>query len=316
MRIAVLGAGAVGGYYGGRLAAAGEDVHFLYRSEYERVRDHGLRIESVDGDWSGRVNAWSSIQEMPGCDLALVCFKSAQSPLLGAMLTKVLGTRGVAVCLMNGLGHEEIIAAAIGRDRVIAGAAFICAERGGPGTVRHFAVGGLAIAPYFEDGREHIAQICGDLSQRFAKAGVKCQNLSDGSAVKWGKLVWNVPFSGLSIYYGGVTTDLILDGADRERFAVGLMDEVMAAASACGVGLDPRAPAWNLSGTRAMGAYRPSMLVDFELRRPVEISAIVEEPLRRGLEVGSPSPLMTELLAGIRRELVRAGLGEGPGVRG
>jgi 2-dehydropantoate 2-reductase len=300
MRIAILGAGAVGGYYGGRLAASGEDVHFLYRSEYEHVRDHGLRIESVDGDWTGPVNAWKSVDDMPTCDVAIVGFKSAQSPLLPGMLSRVLGERGVAVCLMNGLGHEEIIASAIGPTRVVAGAAFICAERGDPGVVRHFAVGGLAVAPYFPEGRERIEVLCRDLSERFGKAGVECQNLSDGRKVKWNKLVWNVPFSGLSIYYGGVTTDHVLDGGEREAFAKGLMDEVLTAASACGVELDPRSPGWNLSGTRAMGAYRPSMLVDFEMGRPVEVDAIVAEPLRRGLEAGADLPLMSRLLEGIR----------------
>lgn len=301
MRIAILGAGAVGGYYGGRLAASGEDVHFLYRSEYGHVRDGGLRIESVDGDWAGPVKAWRSVDDMPTCDVAIVAFKSAQSPLLAGMLPKVLGDRGVAVCLMNGLGHEEIMASAIGSDRVVAGAAFICAERGDPGVVRHFAAGGLAVAPYFAEGRERVEGVCGDLSGRFAKAGVECQNLSDGRKVKWNKLVWNVPFSGLSIYYGGVTTDRLLDGGEREAFAKGLMDEVLVAASACGVELDPRSPEWNLSGTRTMGAYRPSMLVDFELGRPVEVDAIVAEPLRRGLEAGADLPGMTRLLDGIRK---------------
>ena len=314
MRIAVLGAGAVGGYYGGRLAASGEDVHFLYRSEYEAVRERGLRIESVDGNWSGAVNAYASVDDMPVCDVAFLGFKSAQSPLLSGMLPRVLGDRGVAVCAMNGLGHEEICARAIGESRVVASAAFICAERGEPGTVRHFSAGGLAVAPYFPQGAGELGELCRDLSERFSRAGVKCQNLSDGRKVKWGKLLWNVPFSGLSIYYGGVTTDLILDNPERARFARALMDEVMLAARACGVELDPRAPDWNYEPTRAMGAYRPSMLVDFEKRRPVEVSAIVAEPLRRGLAAGASLPLMSELLDGIRRQLSLAGVEEGPGV--
>jgi len=315
VRIAVLGSGAVGGYYGARLAASGEDVHFLYRSEFEAVRDHGLTIESVDGNWQGAVNAWRTIDDMPVCDLALVCFKSAQWPLLSEMLPKVLGDRGVAVCLMNGLGHEELIAGFLGRERVVAGAAFICAERGEPGVVRHFAAGGLAVAPYFEEGAERLAEICHDLAQRFAKAGVKCQELPDGKKVKWGKLLWNVPFSGLSVYHGGITTDLILDDPSRAKFARSLMDEVMVAAAACGVVLDPRAPDWNFAPTRDMGAYRPSMLVDFERKRPVELDPIVAEPYRRGTAAGAELPLMAELLDGIRRVLREAGVQDGPTVR-
>lgn len=314
MRIAVLGSGAVGGYYGARLAAAGEDVHFLYRSEFEVVRDHGLTIESVDGNWHGRVNAWNRPDDMPVCDVALVCFKSAQWPLLPEMLPKVLGDRGAAVCLMNGLGHEEILADILGPDRVVAGAAFVCAERGEPGVVKHFAAGALAIAPYFDEGRDRISGICHDLSERFAKAGVKCQDLSDGRKVKWGKLLWNVPFSGLSLYYGGITTDLILDDPSRAKFARSLMDEVMQAASACGVELDPRAPDWNFGPTRAMGAYRPSMLVDFQKKRAVELDPIVAEPLRRGMAAGAKLPLMTELLDGIRRILAANGVDDGPSV--
>jgi len=297
------------------LAASGEDVHFLYRSEYEVVRERGLAIESVDGNWQGPVNAWNSPDAMPVCDVALVCFKSAQWPLLADMLPKVLGEHGVAVCLMNGLGHEEIIAGILGRDRVIAGAAFICAERGEPGVVRHFAAGGLAVAPYFVEGVERVAGICQDLSERFAKAGVKCQNLPDGAKVKWGKLLWNIPFSGLSVYHGGITTDLILDDPERARFARDLMDEVMVAAAACGVELDPRAPDWNYGPTRAMGAYRPSMMVDFEKRRPVELDPIVAEPYRRGIAAGAKLPLMAKLLDGIRRVLDTHGVQDGPSVR-
>jgi 2-dehydropantoate 2-reductase len=98
-----------------------------------------------------------------------------------------------------------------------------------------------------------------------------------------------------------VTTDHVLDGGEREAFAKDLMREVLEAASACGVELDPRSPEWNLTGTRTMGAYRPSMLVDFELARPVEVEAIVAEPLRRGLAAGADLPAMCKLLEGIRR---------------
>ena len=303
MRIAVLGAGAVGGYYGGRLAQDGQDVRFLYRSDYEAVRTSGLRLESVDGNWQGKVDAFKSAEEIGPCDAVLVCFKSAQSPLFADLLPKVLAPDGVAFCLMNGLGHEDLLAQVVGPQRVAAGAAFICSERSAPGTIRHYAAGGLALAPYFPQELEHVRDACRDLSNRFLSAKVPCQMSEDGAAVKWGKLVWNIPFSGLSIYAGGVTTDRIVGDPVLRSFAMDLMQETLQAAAACGVDLDPASPGRNMAQTETMGAYRPSMLVDFLLGRPMEIDAIVAEPLRRGEAAGASLPRMRELLEGIRARL-------------
>lgn len=299
MRIAVLGAGAVGGYYGGRLAQGGEDVHFLYHTEFEAVRERGLRLESVDGNWHGPVAAYADARDMPVCDLAILGFKSAQAPLLASLLPPVLGASGVALCLMNGLGNEETLEAILGPDRVLAGAAFICAERGEPGVVKHFAVGGLSVGPYFEPGREALLARATDLAERFAKVGVRCRVESDGRRVKWGKLVWNVPFSGLSLHYGGVTTDRIVGVPERRAFARALMDDILAAARADGVEIDPKAAEHNLSQTDSMGAYRPSMLVDWELGRPVEWEAIVREPWLRARRAGIPTPALDELVASL-----------------
>lgn len=303
MRIAILGAGAVGGYYGGRLAQHGEDVHFLYRSELDAVRRGGLRIESVDGNWHGEVAVYGSVERMPRCDVAILGFKSAQSGLLGTMLPRVLKDDGVAACLMNGLGHEEICAAAVGEDRVLAGAAFICAERGEPGVVRHFAAGGLAFAPYFAAERERLQALSDDLGARFRAAGVPVRRATDGRKVKWNKLVWNVPFSGLSIFYGGVATDAIVSDPGKAAFARALMAEVLEAARADGVDLDPRSMEDNFRQTLGMGAYRPSILVDFEKGRPTEHEAIVGEPLRRGEAAGIALPRMRELYEGILRQV-------------
>lgn len=301
LRIAILGSGAIGGYYGGRLAQAGEDVHFLYRTEHDVVARDGLRLSSVDGNWHGPVNAYRSVAEMPACDLAILGFKTAQLGLLQDILPKVLSPDGVAVCLMNGLGNEEVCAAAIGEDRVLAGAAFICAERGEPGEVRHFAAGAIALAPYFDPGRDRLQQVSEDLGSRFRQARVPVRKALDGRAVKWGKLVWNVPFSGLSIALGGVTTDAIVTHPVHRSRATALMREVLLAARADGMELDDRTIHDNLAQTDAMGAYRPSILVDFLAGRPTEHEAIVGEPLRRAEAAGIAVPHLRELYEQILR---------------
>ncbi|MBK9575618.1 MAG: 2-dehydropantoate 2-reductase [Fibrobacterota bacterium] len=303
MKVAILGAGAVGGYYGGRLAQAGHNVRFLYHSELEAVRANGLRIESVDGSWQGPVQAFGKAEEIGPCDAVVVAFKSAQAELFPRILPAVLAPDGFVVCLMNGLGHEEMLARVVGHSRVVAGAAFICAERGEPGVVHHYAVGGLSMGPYFEEGRDAAMDFCQKMSGLFEGAEVPCKALSDGPGIKWGKLVWNVPFSGLSVWAGGITTDRIVSDPSLRAFAQDLMQEVLLAAGACGVELDPRAPGRNLKQTEGMGAYRPSMLVDFLAGRPIEWEAIVAEPLRRGEAAGASLPRMRELLEGIRARL-------------
>lgn len=299
----MLGGGAIGGYYGGRLAQGGHDVRFLYHSEYDAVRERGLRIESVDGNWHGPVQAFRDADAIGPCDAALVCFKSAQSSLFPELIPKVLAPDGVAFCLMNGLGHEELLAEVAGPRRVAAGAAFICSERGEPGVVLHFAAGALAVAPYFPEGRPRIAEVCRDLSELFAASGVECRTPADGVAMKWEKLLWNIPFSGISLYAGGITTDRIMADPALREFARELMDEVLEAARACGVAVDPQVADRNMAETASMGAYRPSMLVDFQLGRPVEWESIVAEPLRRGEAAGAALPRMRELLEGIRGRL-------------
>lgn len=301
MRVAILGAGAIGGYYGGRLVQAGEDVHFLYRSEFEVVSRQGLRISSVDGNWQGPVNAYRDAGSMPRCDVVLLGFKTAQTGLLPDLLPEVLAPDGVVVCLMNGLGNEEACAAVVGEERVLAGAAFICAERGEPGEVRHFAAGGLSFAPCFESGRDRLLHVSEDLGARFRAANVPVRKALDGRKVKWGKLVWNVPFSGLSIALGGVTTDIIVTDPVHRARAVALMREVLLAARADGVELEERLIADNLAQTDGMGAYRPSILVDFLAGRPTEHEAIVGEPLRRAEAAGIAVPHIRELHESILR---------------
>lgn len=299
MRFAIVGAGAVGGYYGARLQAAGHEVHFLYNSEFDAVVGNGLRVKSPNGDLHLQVKAYRSASDMPVVDVVIVALKATQSHLLAEILPPLCGAETFVYCLQNGLGNEEIIAAAVGEERVLAGAAFICSERGEPGEVIHFTEGRLAIGPYFEAGREAAWAMSQTLAAIFKEAGVPCKANPSGRAVKWGKLVWNVPFSGGSLYHGGVPVDRISGNEEREAFALSLMEEVLAAAALDGAEIDARLPGQNLTATRGMGAYKPSILVDFEKKRPMEIDCLFREPLRRGNAAGLALPSMTELLRGI-----------------
>jgi 2-dehydropantoate 2-reductase len=112
---------------------------------------------------------------------------------------------------------------------------------------------------------------------------------------RWRKLVWNIPFNGLSIAAGGLDTAAILSDDDLRRECLALMDEVILAANKCGFPLPAAAALQQVKRTELMGAYKPSTLIDFEAGRPLEIEAIWGEPLRRARSAGAATPRLEEL---------------------
>ena len=135
---AMLGTGALGGYYGGCLQKAGLDVHFLLRSDYNHVSQSGLVIESTDGDFTlSQVNAYQDVKDMPRCDVVAIALKTTQNYLLPDLLLPVLKDDGVVLVLQNGLGVEDAVAEIVSSHRVIGGMCFVCANKVAPGHIRH-----------------------------------------------------------------------------------------------------------------------------------------------------------------------------------
>ena len=131
---AIIGTGALGGYYGARLAQAGQDVHFLVRGDVEHVQRHGLNIESMHGDFSlPKVQAYGDVSDMPKCDVVVVALKTTGNAALGALLPPVLKQGGVVLVLQNGLEPEAQRPAVVGAENVIGGLCFLCSNRVGPG---------------------------------------------------------------------------------------------------------------------------------------------------------------------------------------
>lgn len=295
---AIVGAGAVGGYYGGRLANTGCDVHFLFHNDYDSVASNGLSVKSIAGDFHVKVRAYRSARDMPRVDLVIVALKSQQNALLPELLPPLIHGRSAVTSLQNGFGSEESIAEIIGRGSVIGGTAFICSERESPGVIGHYAAGALAFAPYQDPSAETTRRM-EMLIVDFQKAGVRVSRGSSAKEITWKKLLWNIPFSGLSVYYGGVTTNRILNDPVRLKFARDIMEDVVKAAAVDGVMLAPDLIEKNIEATRPMGAYRPSMMVDYEKGRPLEIDAIFAEPLRRGTSTGQDLSALEKLHEGI-----------------
>lgn len=297
-RIAVVGAGAIGCYYGGKLAQFGRDVHFLMRSDYAVVRKRGLRIRSKGGNFHiPKVNAYRSSEEIGPCDLVIVAVKTTANADLPLLVRPLLGEKTMILTLQNGLGNEEFLAQHFGAERILGGLCFICLNRVEPGVILLQDNGRVALGEFsgFPTPRLH------DLAWEFKRCGVVCSVVADLALEHWRKLVWNIPFNGLAITAGGLHTAQIL-ADDRLRLrALALMDETIAIANACGHKLPTAVALDQMKRTAGMGDYQPSTLIDYLAGRPLEIEAIWGEPLRRARAREIPAPelekLYTELVA-------------------
>lgn len=293
-RICIVGTGAIGGYYGACLARAGNDVHFLARSDFEALKTEGLRVKTSEGEWSiAAPQVYQTSAEIGACDLVIVSLKATANAALREILPPLLGRDTVVLTLENGLGSDELLADEFGAGRVIGGLCFICVNRIGPGHIWCMHPGSLSLAEY---GRPRSARLA-ELETLFSNAGVKTGTSDDLLALRWRKLVWNVPFNGLSIAAGGVTTDRILASPALEDEVRGLMREVAAAAARFGFEIPGEFVEQQISSTRKMGAYKPSSLVDYLAGREVEVEAIWGEPLRRARANGVEMPRLSLLYA-------------------
>ncbi|QIZ70299.1 putative 2-dehydropantoate 2-reductase [Oxynema aestuarii] len=295
-RYAVIGTGAIGGFYGAKLQQAGFDVHFLLNRDYQWVRDRGLVVESVNGDFTlPEVNAYQQPQKMPKCDVVIVALKTTANHLLPELLPPVVKENGVVVLLQNGLGAEEEVAQIVGSDRVMGGLCFICSNKIGPGHIRHSDYGAIELGDYDESYRargitDRMQAIAGD----FDRAGITILDSEDLLASRWKKLVWNIPFNGLSVILDAKTDALIADRATRS-LAEDLMQEVVNGAAAHDRAIAPEFVQEMLDKTVKMKPYLTSMKLDYDRRQPLEIEAIFGNPLKKAAKVGVRLPKIETL---------------------
>tara|TARA_B100001964_G_scaffold244001_1_gene323823 strand:+ start:314 stop:1273 length:960 start_codon:yes stop_codon:yes gene_type:complete len=295
-KVAVVGTGAVGGCYGGLLARSGQDVHFLFRSDYEAALEKGLRITMHGNERdSFRVEplrAYCEASEIGICDWVIVATKSTANLTLAGVLQPLVGSETALLTLQNGMGNVEWLTENFGpSSRVVAGLCFTCSNRMAPCEVENFFPGyvqfGEPNGPLSEDGRA--------VMQAFQNAGIRCKSAESLDDALWRKLCWNIPFNGLTVAAGGITTDLILADRELTRRARCLMEEIQSAAFALGIEIENEFLEQQFTLTESMGAYKPSSLIDFLAGREVEVEAIWGEPLRRGQTVGVAMPELQRL---------------------
>lgn len=233
---AIIGSGAVGALYGAWLAREGFDVHFLARSDYEHIRDHGLIIDSVKGNFVlPHVKVYADASAMPRCDVVAITLKTTANGILPEALPQVLKEGGIVLVMQNGLGFEEKAAAIVGPDHVLGVLCFVCSNKAGPGHVRHLDFGHITIGHYTGSGAPSgITEDMKNIADDFTKAGVSVSLAPDLGVARWKKLVWNVPYNGLSVALGA-TTDSLMKNPHSRGLVKRLMQEVCQGAQACGI---------------------------------------------------------------------------------
>lgn len=317
--VAIIGAGAVGSYYGAMLARGGHDVRFLMRRDLEAVRERGLDIRSPRGDFRlGGVQAFATPEEIGVVHWVICSLKTTALESARDLVAPCVGPETRIVALMNGLGVEEHFAGWFGGWRVFGGMAFVGINRGEPGVVHHIAYGRVSIGHY-EDDPAQLKELRALLESGDIEVAV-APNLR---YARWEKLCWNVPFNGLSVAAGGVGTRAIVGDPVLRRTAERAMREVIAtgnadlAAHGSPAHLDEEQVVRQMfAQTDVLGDYYTSMAIDYVLDRDLEVEAIHGEVSRRADALGVPAPTVDTLYALVRAaDLRNRGLMEVIGAR-
>ena len=260
MRYGVIGTGAIGGFYGSMLAKAGKEVHFLFHRDYEYVCEHGLQVDSCDGDFHlNDVRAYARTSDMPQCDVVLVCLKSVNNHLLASLLPPLLRPDTVVVLIQNGIGVEADVQKMFPHLRLAAGLAFICSAKTEPGRVSHQCYGSINLADYSCGDPDVLDKVLADLQE----AGVVA-HLVEYHEARWKKAVWNMPFNGMTVALN-TSTDKLLSNPHTRRLIREQMMEVVNAARHLGVhNIDEAFADLMITTTDAMVPYSPSMKLDYD----------------------------------------------------
>lgn len=293
MKYAIIGTGAIGGFYGARLDKAGFEVHFLLHTDYQYVVDHGLTIDSCDGNFtlpSPKVYDYTS--KMPQCDVVIVALKTTQNHLLPSLLPPLLKPDTIILLIQNGIGVEADVQQLFPSQPIAAGMAFICSAKAGPGHINHQFYGNINIGNYSCHNPQRYNQMLAD----FRAAGIGAADVEYLEA-RWKKAVWNMPFNGMTVALN-TTTNRLLSCESTHRLIYDQMLEVIGAAQALGVkNLDTRFADKMIANTIKMPPYSPSMKLDFDFHRPMEINYLYTRPIAEARAAGFAMPKLEMLEA-------------------
>lgn len=271
MKILVMGAGAVGAYFGARLRASGEDVVLCARGESLRaIREHGLDITSIRGDLRIEVTATETPRDFAPYDLILFCVKAYDTDAAANAISRCLKPGGAILTLQNGVENEAKLAAIFGRDAVMGGNARVGVEMVAPGKIVHLSTGHIDFGEL--DGRE--TDRARSIAGVFQRAGILGQVSTDIMSARWDKLVWNGAFNTVTTLTQRRVGDL-LDDPESMKLLRALMLEIVTVARAEGAKIaDDRIDAYIAHSQKNLRALKTSTQQDLEHGKPLEYEAL------------------------------------------
>ncbi len=288
MRIAVIGTGAVGGYFGAKLAAAGQDLVFIARGAHlEALRRDGLRVLGPAGNILIRNAVFTSAAEAAGAvDVALICVKSYDTESAARACAGLIGAETTIFSLQNGIDNPEKLGGCFDAGRILAGVVYIGAQLEAPGVIRHFNGGRIVFGRL--DGK--IDPRAQSVEQMLSAAAIPCELRSDIQRIQWAKLLWNAPFCAISCLARAHAGEIV-GSAQLTRLALDCMAEVAAAARTRGIELRRSLFDETIAFSRGLGDFKPSMLQDLEARKPLEYDAFNGFVVRLLSQAGQPAPV-------------------------
>lgn len=316
MKIGVVGCGAVGSYYGARLLQAGNEVWFLLRSDYEKVKKDGVFFESVAGNFHVFPHAASSPEQIGICDLVLIGLKTTANSEFSRLIKPLVGSHTLILTLQNGLGNEEKLADLFGAENILGGLCFVCLNRIEPGYIRHIEHGKILLGEF---GRPALPRTHA-IAEMFSLHGVPCVVSDNLRKAHWDKLIWNIPYNGLGVAAAAGYETVVSGGkvdfsrvgeclptaqlhADQRwvDLLIGLMEEVVETANALGLGICRSRIQENIESTACMGDYWASTLLDFKKRNELEVDSLFKIPLSEGKKVGVNMPRLEKMTSVIEQ---------------
>jgi 2-dehydropantoate 2-reductase len=290
MKVAVIGAGAVGCYFGGLLARAGHDVLFIGRPTHvDAINARGLLLETKSFRTHVPARAAIDTAAVDGPDLVLFCVKSADTETAGRGLAERIAPHTSIISLQNGVDNAGRLAGVLGRP-VVPAVVYVGTEMAGPGHVRHHGRGDLLI------GAGHGSEA---LARDLTAAGIMTTATAEIASALWVKLIINCAYNPLSAI-GSIAYGPMVKVAGALDVMTAVVNECVAVAAACGV----RVPDDTLSKVLALAANMPDQLSstaqDLARGKPTEIDYLNGYVVRKGAELGIATPINLALHVGVK----------------
>jgi 2-dehydropantoate 2-reductase len=313
MHVAILGAGAVGGYIGAKLARAGERVTFLARDAQARtLRERGMTVRSPLGDFTVRVEAEEEASRVENVDLVIFTVKTYDTTSAVPMLPPMLGASTVVLTLQNGVDSVDQIAAAVGQGRVLGGAAYIATCLAEPGVIEQTGTHRRIVFGEVFGERSQLSPRVREIADAIRRGDLEAEPVPDARVALWKKFIYLAPMAGFSAAARVPVGPLRSQPQFRDVFGLALGEvESVARAEGITVPADVKEEIFKYV-EEISPAMRASMLIDLSQGKRIEVEALLGSVVRRGRASGVPTPILATLYTLLKPYETGPWVGAGP----